>query len=229
MLAGFNLLGCPANDKTVKRKLQLLTENYFNSTNRRPKIDSLKAIIISDEIYDDISQAYSNSEILKILESKNFKEDSLINNLIYTYSFPIAYNSRHVILNNLNLLNWLKDSISDSFQPSESDYREAEKILLKGLKSEKEKYSLILDSINIRNYYRQYVFFSKTNGDSMVYVNGFCEILKQPVDSCNTIIWKPIDWKETIVIVEDGGDCYWRILINLTKKNYDFFLINGVA
>ncbi len=229
MLLGFILWGCSTNNEPVKKKLQSLTENYFNSTNRRPNIDSIKVDKISDEIYNDISNTYSNSKILKILESKNSEDDSLIYNLIYKYSFPIAYNSRHIILNNLNLVGWLKDSINDSFQPTDNDYRKAETILLKGLKSEKEKYSLFLDSINIRNYYRQYVFFSKTNGDSMVYVNGFCELLKQPVDSCNTIIWKPIDWKKTIVIVEDGGDCYWRILINLTKKNFDFFMINGEA
>lgn len=228
-MLGFILWGCSTNDETIKKELQLWTDNYFNSTNKRPTIDSIKTEKISDEIYNEISQMYSNSKIQEIIESKNIEEDSLINNLIYKYSFPIAYNSRHVILNNLNLVGWLKDSICNSFKPSETDYRKAEKILLEGLKSEKEKDSLTLDSINIRNYYRQYVFFTKTTGDSMVYINGFCKLLKQPVDSCNIIIWNPIDWKKTLIIVEDGGDCYWRILINLTKKNFDFFMINGVA
>ena len=229
LMLGFVLLACSNNEEIVKEKLQLLITSYFNSANKRPNVDSLKSRQISNEVYDKLSRIYSNTRILNILDSKNSNEYSSINDLIFKYSFPIAYNSRHTILKDLNLVEWLKDSISHSFQSTETDYRNAEEILLKGLKSERERNSFILDSINIRNYYRQYVFFNKTNGDSMVYINGFCELLKQPVDSCNTIIWKPIDWKKTIVIVDDGGDCYWSILINLTKKNFDFFMINGEA
>ena len=64
--------------------------------------------------------------------------------------------------------------------------------------------------------YRQYVAAINNNHEKEVWINCFC-------DTHN------IDWKKSVVIVEDGGSCYYRLKINLTRKKYYDLSVNGEA
>lgn len=228
VLLGFILLGCSTDNETVKRKLQLVTENYFNSTNKRPNIDSLKAEKISIEIYDNLSKSIGNSKILKLLDSQKSSDLEKVEDLIYYYSFPIAYDSRHTILSDTSQLFFLANLV-EFYTPTIQDYRHAEDLLIKELKNKSSEYLTMLDTLTIRNYYRQYSFYRQSNNDSMVYINGLCEILEYPSEINGEIIWKPFNWREELISVNDGGDCYWQILINLTTGKVEYLMINGVA
>ncbi len=48
VLSGFVIFGCSNNEKIIKERIVRLTEDYFNSTNERPNIDSLKSNRISE-------------------------------------------------------------------------------------------------------------------------------------------------------------------------------------
>jgi hypothetical protein len=79
-------------------------------------------------------------------------------------------------------------------------------------KRDKTGYELELDS-----YYRQYVPVINEKGEKEVWINFFCDDFGAE------------NWKSEIMIVEDGGNCYFEIKINLNKKEYYDLGINGYA
>jgi hypothetical protein len=83
---------------------------------------------------------------------------------------------------------------------------------------------------NFRKYFRQYVCYKDSTGDLIAYVNGFCRLPEIPVsDSAGNVRFVQRDWKHEIIWVLDGGVCFWQMRINLTRKNYYDFFINGEA
>lgn len=65
-------------------------------------------------------------------------------------------------------------------------------------------------------YKRQYVAAINGKGEKEVWVNCLCR------ESGNT-------WKTSIIMVDDGGSCYFNLKINLTKGKYYDFVVNGYA
>ena len=39
----------------------------------------------------------------------------------------------------------------------------------------------------------------------------------------------PFDWKNKMIDISDGGECYWNIKINLTINNYYELNVNGIS
>lgn len=65
------------------------------------------------------------------------------------------------------------------------------------------------------HYKKQYIAFLDEKGEKKVWVNCFCSAGS--------------DWRNEIVEVEDGGDCYFNLVINLSDNSYSFFYVNGEA
>ncbi|NCU36630.1 hypothetical protein EOM75_11540 [Candidatus Falkowbacteria bacterium] len=70
--------------------------------------------------------------------------------------------------------------------------------------------------IELDHYKRQYVPVINEKGEMEVWVNCFCGN------------WG-INDRTNILIVEDGGNCYFNLKINLTKENYYDLMVNGNA
>ena len=69
--------------------------------------------------------------------------------------------------------------------------------------------------LSAKKYYRQYVP-SITDGEKKVWANFFCG--------------KPSpNWRTEILSTKDGGNCFFNLTINLTRKSYSFFMVNGEA
>ena len=67
------------------------------------------------------------------------------------------------------------------------------------------------------NYRKQLIAVTNNKGEKEVWINCFCHT------------WHSNRWKTEIMIVHDGGSCYFRLKVNLaTKKTYDFG-VNGEA
>ena len=73
-----------------------------------------------------------------------------------------------------------------------------------------------IDLINT-TYYKQLIPVINKEGEKEVWVNCFC----------NT--WNSDRWKTKIMIVDDGGNCYFRLKINLTSKKCYELIVNGFA
>ena len=76
-----------------------------------------------------------------------------------------------------------------------------------------------LKPIDLPNYKRQYIPVINSDGEKEVWVNCFCKHISSHF----------FDWKNQIVIVMDGGKCFFNLKINLTKMQYSDFMVNGEA
>lgn len=65
-------------------------------------------------------------------------------------------------------------------------------------------------------YKRQIVPIINNKGEKEVWINCLCDRRD------NT-------WKNQIIIVMDGGNCYFNLKINLTKKTFSQIAVNGYA
>ena len=72
--------------------------------------------------------------------------------------------------------------------------------------------------IELKNYRRQYVPFINSKGEKKVYVNCFC-----------TSVGYFISWKKMMRIVDDGGSCFFNVIINLITLEYEQLFVNGSA
>ncbi|MFD2247769.1 hypothetical protein [Pontibacter ruber] len=70
---------------------------------------------------------------------------------------------------------------------------------------------------NPSNYARQYIPAINSDGQKLIYINAFCTLQGHDY------------WKDGLVEVMDGGDCYFQLIINLTTKEVVEFSVNGVA
>jgi len=66
------------------------------------------------------------------------------------------------------------------------------------------------------SYSKQLFAVTNKNGEKEVWVNCFCT-----ADN--------LDWKSTLIYVEDGATCFFNFKINLTTKAYYEFRVNAAA
>ncbi len=73
-----------------------------------------------------------------------------------------------------------------------------------------------LDLENLSDYKRQYFPSYNDKKEKVIWVNYFCD-------------GSFINWKKTLVIVNDGGKCFFQFTINLSTKKISDFMTNGNA
>ena len=67
----------------------------------------------------------------------------------------------------------------------------------------------------LSGYKFQYLPIVNSKNEKIVWINAFCGEQK--------------DWVKEIISVDDGGNCYWQVFINLTNKTGYQFTVNGVG
>lgn len=70
--------------------------------------------------------------------------------------------------------------------------------------------------IELKKYKRQYMPVINNRGEKEVWINCLCE-------TRNT------DWQKNLIMVKDGGNCFFNLKINLTTGRYYDFRVNGEA
>lgn len=108
------------------------------------------------------------------------------------------------------------EHMDGSWMPADADVRTLESHLsqVENLRSRGEK-----DGSQIRNperYYRQYVGIM-AGKHRFIYVNAFCE--NPP----------PKYWKQHLVDVLDGGDCFWGTVYDTVSAEFSDLQVNGVG
>ena len=71
--------------------------------------------------------------------------------------------------------------------------------------------------LKLDDFKRQFVPVINEEGQKEVWINFFCDD------------WGNENWKTDIMIVQDGGNCYFNIKVNLETKTYSELRINGYA
>jgi len=69
--------------------------------------------------------------------------------------------------------------------------------------------------LDLPRYKRQYAAYINEHGEKEVWINCMCS-----VDD---------GWRDNIIMVRDGGSCYFNLTINLTKQLAYDLSINGEA
>lgn len=82
----------------------------------------------------------------------------------------------------------------------------------------KQKKINIDDTINLVSYKRQYIAVINKKGEKEVWINCFCNDTYNPPKS---------DWTKELIIVYDGGKCYFNLKINLATKKYYDIIVNS--
>ncbi len=105
------------------------------------------------------------------------------------------------------------------FTPTINEIILAEKLLYKNLDTINNKWASSVHK-NLKTYLRQYFGYINVNGERIIYIYAFRkkdlpELRKQ--------------WLQNLIMVEDGGDNYWQIEINLNTKKLLSFGINSVG
>lgn len=110
--------------------------------------------------------------------------------------------------------NWMFKNASGATL-EKSEIAEVEAILKKAVNeyNAPQKESL---KINLPEYKRQFVSFINDKNEKIVWVNCFVGDYFE-------------NWREALVTVDDGGNSFFNVKINLTKKIYYDFRVNGDA
>ncbi|MDT3739340.1 MAG: hypothetical protein RO257_07550 [Candidatus Kapabacteria bacterium] len=100
-----------------------------------------------------------------------------------------------------------------NFQLSENDFKMIDTLIENSIREYNTKYGT---EINLEQYYRQYEPIINEFKEKEIWIYCFCYASN-------------IDWKKEMLFVSDGGECYFRLEINLTKKKVINFSVNGSA
>ena len=82
------------------------------------------------------------------------------------------------------------------------------------------EYNFQIETFIIENptkYARQYIPAINSDGEKILYINAFCSLQGHDY------------WKNSLVEVMDGGECYFQVIINMETKEVVEFSVNGVA
>ena len=115
----------------------------------------------------------------------------------------------------------IAESNGKNFTPTENDILIAEKLVRTGLDTIKnaDNHNFVVRS-RLKHYWRQYFGYINDKGERIIIINA---------------LWKDPDfipyneWLNEIVLVNDGGDNYWDIKININKLKLFEFGVHGVA
>jgi hypothetical protein len=114
------------------------------------------------------------------------------------------------------------------YEMNATDIKEAEQILYNAVKEHQNEYTLTLTPETLGGFKRQYVAYFNQKGEKIIWINGFCDVLDIPTEiALGEFEMKPFDWKAKILDVDDGGDCYWQIMINMDTREYKL-RVNGI-
>ncbi len=121
---------------------------------------------------------------------------------------------------------YITQDFANVWNPDTIDLIKAEQLIKKAVRTTEGE---LLSIQSLPNYFRQYVGFLNSAGERMLWVNALCDIKDGMVENNGEFELQPWPWKTEPIIVDDGGDCYWNILINIDKQEYSNFYVNGVA
>jgi hypothetical protein len=120
-----------------------------------------------------------------------------------------------------NSRDWLFDKTFTPATLTESDIQKIETLLIncvteynKKLSGDNKQFFLI--DMNKEKYKRQYVAVTNKKGEKVVWINCLCQTHGD-------------NWKTSLIMVDDGGSCFFNLKINLAKEKCYDLSVNGLA
>ncbi|HEY8659810.1 MAG TPA: hypothetical protein VIL78_12290 [Hanamia sp.] len=151
------------------------------------------------------SQNKKAGQIIQNKSTKGFQLDTSKNAIIpfdqkSNYPFGNSYKPATLTQNDINIIDSLLIACVTNYNNSlENDHKE---------------WSIDLKK---NNYRKQLIVVTNKKGEKEVWVNCFCHT------------WDSDRWKTEIIIVDDGGNCYFNFKLNLANRKFYDLGVNGVA
>lgn len=130
------------------------------------------------------------------------------------------------IINNPKYIKWITGKDFEIWRPEVSDLKKVDEILSKAIKDNQFYFLKSKQLSEIKKNYRQYLCYINEKGEKVIYINSMCELFTDYDKDNNPV---PFDWKNKMIDISDGGECYWNIKINLTINNYYELKVNGIS
>ncbi len=111
----------------------------------------------------------------------------------------------------------VKYAIADHNQKAKDDYQ---KLLTYYPSMEDNEEGYILE---YKEYYRQFIPYINERGEKVVHVNCFCDVSNMNGEVSG------LNWRTDLIQVNDGGNCFFTLVVNLTLKTFAHLMVNGVA
>jgi hypothetical protein len=99
---------------------------------------------------------------------------------------------------------------------SVSEINQIDELLIKAINEFNDDKNHHVKIMPLSKYKIQFVPVINSNGEKEVWINCFCET-------------DGIRWRKEIIFVEDGGNCYFQLKINLNIMKWYSFEVNGDA
>lgn len=159
--------------------------------------------------------------VLSILgcDGKKAKNETIETVYKQTTDSLISEPSRYTIIKDRKQASILLDSIGIMWSPSPVQVKTIMSIAREAISKNENQNSRYLKADSLDSVYKQLICYIDSEGDSLVYINGMCEVGKYyQKDATGNLNAHRFDWQNKALIAKDGGDCYWRLLINYSKK-----------
>lgn len=148
-------------------------------------------------------------------QQKNYTIDtSVVAILPYeTTKFLFSKDCKKTDLTNSDLLKIetiLNECINNYNLEQEKTYKEINE---KRQEDKPDKVDFIID---LTRYKRQYMVVLNSKGEKEILINCFCD-------------HGGMNWKRDLYFVDDGGNCYFTLKMNLTTGRYYELMVNGYA
>ena len=137
---------------------------------------------------------------------------------------------RYSIINDAKQASFISKGDTSLWTPTKEQIDQILLLTKSSISANENKFSRHLKADSLDSSYKQMIFYVDSNGDSLVFINGLCEIGDYPMEDSNgRLRFYRRDWQNQLILVNDGGDCYWRAFINFSKKQIEGPYANGEA
>lgn len=134
--------------------------------------------------------------------------------------------NKMTVITDSSYIEWMIGKDFKIWKPNDSDLQIVDDVLISAIDNG-EFFFLENECLSeIRKYYRQYLCYINEKGEKIIFINSMCELDTAYDENNNPTVF---DWKNEMIDIDDGGDCYWKIKINLTTNKHFGLMINMIG
>ncbi|WP_153042661.1 hypothetical protein [Rufibacter ruber] len=137
---------------------------------------------------------------------------------------------RYTIISDLKQVNLVSEGNITLWNPTKEQINQILSLAKKSIAANEDKFSGHLKADSLDRSYKQMIYYVNSKGDSLVFIKELCRVGDYPMeDSTGKLRFYRQDWQNRLILVKDGGDCYWRTRINYSTKKVAGPFTNGEA
>ena len=165
------------------------------------------------------------------MKKLEFNLKKILLNIVYILSLTSCsvqkdntIDKKMTIIQDSKYVKWVTGKNFDLWKPSDIDLKKVDEILIKAIDENQFYFYRTKKLSEIKKNYRQYLCYIDEKGEKIIFINSMCELFTDYDKNNDPIIF---DWRNEMIDVSDGGECYWNIKVNLSTNEYYELKING--